>query len=78
MTDKNLPASTLFSKIFIAINTIVFLLFICPYHAIAKQQASPKIAAGAPLDGGLCLIIFASTVYGINKLGKRKNTDENF
>ena len=78
MTDRKLPASTLASKIIIAINSIIFLLFISPYNAIANQQASPKIAAGAPLDGGLCLIIFASTIYGFNKFAKRKINDENF
>ena len=60
---------------------IILALFTLPYLAFASDppdpgsspQAEPPLGGGAPIGGGLFILLGFSAVYGVGKIYKMKN-----
>ncbi|AFM06245.1 hypothetical protein Fleli_3943 [Bernardetia litoralis DSM 6794] len=59
---------------------IIFLFFLFFISAIAIAQSpfptSPSGAVGAPIDGGISLLLAAGAAYGAKKVYEFRNKDE--
>ncbi len=61
----------------------IILLFVVaivcsPIYVMAQPGFDPGVPDGAPVDGGLSMLVVAGVVYGTNKfLNKKKKAGEN-
>jgi hypothetical protein len=53
---------------------IVVLLICVPLGVYAQPGFNGGMTDGAPIDGGLSMLIVAGAVYGVNKLKKKKDS----
>ena len=53
------------------------LLLCMPLYVLAQPGFDPGVSDGAPLDGGLSLLIIAGVTYGAKKIYAKRKGPEN-